>query len=78
MRELINMSDKDIVRWLDKTAISLTSYAHKGGYPNSLRGYNLRDRFDDLKDVARKRNIWIAWCNSKAYSPQCDGMDFFA
>jgi len=78
MRSLDRMSDKDVIRWLNKTAISLTSYAHKGGYPNAGRGQDLRDRFDDLKDEATKRKIWIQWCNSRSYSPQCDGIDFFA
>jgi hypothetical protein len=73
-----NMSDKQIIKWLDKTANSLTLFAHKGGYPNSARGQDLRDRFDELKQEAIFRGVWDNWCKGRSYDTRADGIDFFA
>ena len=76
-KEAATMSDTQIIKWLDKTADSLSSHARKGS-ANSARGYDLRDRYDDLKDEAIKRKIWHKWCDGRGYDKNNCGIDFYA
>ena len=81
------MTNEELFRWASKTADSLTSFSRRGGTSNSSRGYDLRDRFDDLKCemITRRDNmpsgfisLWSVFCSDRGYDTRSEGFDFFA
>jgi hypothetical protein len=77
MKDVKRMKDTELLTWLNKTKASLNSFARKGG-PNTARGYDLRDRYDELKQEMIDRGLWKDWCGRQGFDNNHCSIDYFA
>ena len=74
------MSTNQLMKWLNKTSSSISSFIYNGGEMKHQRGLDLLDRYNDLVDEM-KENRWEDWksyCDSYGFSYSHDGYDSFA
>lgn len=74
MKALNKMTNDDVVKWLNKTVLSIDSARNS----SHDRKTDLVDRYTELKDEAVARDIWYKWCNTRRFCPTHDGWDCFA
>lgn len=69
---------KTTIEKLEKTRKSLSNYVARGGRNTSQRGYDLIDRYNDLRDMAIRDGLWKDYCDEHNFSIFHDAIDFFA
>ena len=69
---------KTTIEKLEKARRSLVNYVARGGRNTCQRGYDLIDRYSDLRDDAMKEGVWKEYCERYDYSIFHDAYDFFA
>lgn len=75
MKNTNEMTDAQVIKWMDKTVASTTAAVR---YNNMQRKYELVDRHAELKDEMVKRDIWNNYCADNGYCPSHDGWDCMA
>lgn len=71
------MSDK-VIKQLERTANSLNNHISRGGGQNSQRGYQLADRYNDLRSQAIHNGNWQDFCKQRNWDTSHTAQDFFA
>ena len=68
MKSANQMTDKQLVKWVEKTNITAwNAYNVYGNHGDSDKMIDLRDRWDELKSEMVARNIWGDFCQSQGY-----------
>lgn len=78
MKNPIRMSDQQLTDWTNKTRNSISTFANAGGRSNSLRGFDLVDRYELLKEELMNRNQWEGFCVQDGADPSHNAFDLFA
>jgi len=74
MKNPKEMSDVQLLKWLKKTAKSLGNAYNA----SDDRRYSLIDRYEDLMEEAKERDIWRKYCKENNCSVYHDGYDCMA
>ena len=71
---------KTLTERLHKTLKSISAHVARGGSHTSQRGFELIDRYNDLKDELNDKNqtAWHAYCREVGADPSHDAYDLFA
>jgi hypothetical protein len=75
MKNPNQMTDEKIIFWLKKTTKSLGKASVNA---SEERKYDLVDRFHELQEEAKKRNVWEKYCSQTNASIDHDGWDCMA
>jgi len=71
MKNPAEMTDDQLVRWLKKTVKSLS----KSDTAGDDRRYALVDRYTELTDEAKERDLWKKYCDETHASINHDAYD---
>ena len=63
---------------LDKTLDSMNAFMNRGGTYRSKKAYELRYRYDDLKDTAKAEGTWDNYCETNNLDKSHNAGDCFA
>lgn len=78
MKNPEDMTNLQILKWLDKTYKSISNRP-VSCLPSSMRGETLVDRYEELRDQALVRDdLWSTWCNYSGSDYNHDAYDLFA
>ena len=75
---LLTETDMNVIKQLERTVKSINAHLSRGGTMQSKRGYELLDRYNDLRQIAHGQNVWAGYCEAHQYDISHDGYDFFA
>lgn len=80
MKNPVEMSNAQILSWLEKTHKTTRKYFDNGGEMKWGRGLDLLDRYNDLAFECKgnRYELWKEYCDLDGSSYTHDGYDLFA
>lgn len=82
MKKTSEMTNNQVISWLNETFQSVNTYMENGGSLHTDRGYKLADRYSELMDEAKIRNLdvgtlWRSYCDIESLDYYHDQYDIF-
>ena len=75
----IERTNMTTIQKLEKTRATIGNHIRRGnGLNENYRSWELVDRYDDLKEIAKQEDVWNIYCIGRGSDPSHEGYDLFA